>query len=493
VDQLGVTSLALDAEGAPHVTYATEVHYPDYSRQLRYATLAEDNWQSEVVLTAGGANRASLALDTNDVPHVTYYTSPDALAYAYWDAGAWRSEIVDSCNPFRYTCYHALTLDGDGRPHIAYQDNYRLKYARLDAGGWYTETVDSGDSGYAVAIVLDDDGYPHLSYWINYPIFDLLYAYQDESGWHTETIATGLDEPNSATSLALDAGGYPHLTFSWYASATGLRYAYKDAGGWHIESLNGQTGRDATLVLDSAGRPHIGYRGYVTGEGNNRIRYAFKDTGGWHLQSVDQPVGYDGGNISLALDASEAPHLGYYDDTIGRLRYAYWDAGSWHMQTVDDVGTVGQHPSLALDSRWNPHLAYDDVTAGDVKYAYSVDAPPYAFSLSTNGAPPPGYAGSTVTHTFRLTNEGTQRDVYDLDPVGQDWPTALPEAIGPLDAGASATLRVAVDVPTDVPLGAKDEMVLTISSMGDRRQYVEFPLTTYLEPHNLYLPILLAE
>lgn len=493
MDQYGAPSLALDASGVPHVSYLVEVHYPDDLRQLKHATLDGAIWQSEVVLIGGTSAQSSLAVDSNDVPHVTYVTFPWSLVYAYRDAGNWHSEIVDSCEPFRYTCYHALALDGDDAPHIAYQDHYQLKYATLEAGGWHTETLESNNSGYAVSIALDDDGYPHLSYWTSYHMFDLLYAYLDASGWHSETIATGLGEPNSATSLALDAGGYPHLTFSWYGEPAGLRYAYKDAGGWHVESLNGEDGRDASLVLDSTGRPHIGYRGYVAAEDSVRIRYAVKEASGWQFQSVDDPVDYGEGNVQLALDASETPHLAYFDGINVRLRYAVRDADSWTIQTVDDVGSVGWNPSLALDGSGSPHIAYDDLWLNSCKYAYLTDALPYAFSLATTGGPPPGYVGSTVHHRFWLTNEGTQLDVYNLDLVGQGWPTVFSDVLGLLDPGEGADVVVAVSIPSDVPLDAVDEVELVITSMGDRCVYIQVPLRTQVKPRTLYLPVLFSQ
>jgi len=63
--------------------------------------------------------------------------------------------------------YTSIALDSDDNPHISYYDNLNedLKYAHYD-GTWHKETVDStGSVGQYTSIALDSDDNPHISYY----------------------------------------------------------------------------------------------------------------------------------------------------------------------------------------------------------------------------------------------------------------------------------------------------------------------------------------
>jgi hypothetical protein len=74
----------------------------------------------------------SIALDSRDMPHISYYDSEkNDLKYAYKNSFGWRIQTVDSKEDVGL--YTAIALDSNGNPHISYYDetNNDLKYAYL--------------------------------------------------------------------------------------------------------------------------------------------------------------------------------------------------------------------------------------------------------------------------------------------------------------------------------------------------------------------------
>ena len=127
-----MTSLALDAQGQPHITYGDTQH-------LRYAkriegTSQQQTWQRQTILDASGAptplgQLTSLKLDEAGNPHVAYFEvtrqSPlrGVVHYATLDATevntepverAWETALSNYPNPFRESTQIAFTLSTGG-------------------------------------------------------------------------------------------------------------------------------------------------------------------------------------------------------------------------------------------------------------------------------------------------------------------------------------------------------------------------------------------
>jgi hypothetical protein len=408
----------------------------------------------------------SLALDSDGHPHISYYeyTHYD-LKYAWYDGTSWHVETVDATGSVG--AYSSLALDSDGHPHISYCDrsNSDLKYAWYDGATWHVETVDAeGTVGSYTSLALDSDGHPHISYRDD-SSFSLNYAWHDGASWHIE-MADATGNGGEYTSLALDNGGHPHI--SYYDGITGsgrLNYAWHDGTSWHIQRVDviGSIGKFTSIALDSDGHPHISY--YDEGDFADHfdLKYAQYDGTSWHLETVDSK-GAVGEHTSLALDSSGYPHISYHDYTsvpgTSQLRYARYDGIDWRVEAVGVRVTYSDAESsvtsLALSS------------LGDAFIAYTLGAMKIAHSLPT--APPSTAAVFRVDSAGRVSADGSfygsqflsgSADIAEWVPVSElveagdvlELDTALPGAYRPSQTLCSTVIAGVVSSQPGAVLG----------------------------------------
>ena len=221
----------------------------------------------------------------------------------------------------------SIAVDSNNNPHISYYDsvNRDLKYASWNGSAWNLQTVDStGDVGWYSSIAMDSNNNPHVSYYGN---GYLMYAEWNGSDWSIQTIdvAVGL------SSIAVDSNDRPHISYVdvhryMNGSNYDLRYAtWNGSVGIHGQKVfniqtvdnSGRVGVYSSIAIDSNNNPHISYYD----DANRNLKYATWNGSVWSIQTVDS-TGNVGMYCSIALDSSNNPHISYYDTTNRNLKYA---------------------------------------------------------------------------------------------------------------------------------------------------------------------------
>jgi hypothetical protein len=266
-------------------------------------------------------------------------------------ARSWTIETVDD---YHVGTYNSIAVDSFGQPHISYYDqaNGNVKYATKSGGAWVREVVAkagpvNGASYVAVytSIALDFAGTPHIIYY-DYDQHQLKYAAKSGRAWTIEIVDSAGGLTGAFPSLALDSSYNPHVSYLGFAPGDGsgsLKYATKSGGLWVVEVVDsdGDTGEETSLAIDASNHPHIAYLRYpsILAHSENTLRYAAKTGRGWTLEEiVGQPAGSPPVRMThcaIAVDTAGVPWVSYHDYVNGFLMFATRPDGNWHVGTVD--------------------------------------------------------------------------------------------------------------------------------------------------------------
>jgi uncharacterized repeat protein (TIGR01451 family) len=355
------SSIALDSSGNPHISY-TYYSTTNLNGDLKYASYNGTAWNTETVASSGGLGpiyTTSLALDSSDRPHISFYENHDgAYKYASYNGTAWQIQTIESGYPASGSeMESSIAVDSSDNPHVSFISSTGIKYASYNGTAWNTEIVTS-DCGWSNSLAIDGN-VPHIAYNYGSGGFYLGYASYNGTAWNTTQVTTG---------------------------------------------ANYYTGRYVSLAIDSNHYPHISHTYQTPHTFISDLDYAYQDASGWHNQTVDSADDV-GLFTSLALDASDHPHISYFDNTHNYLKYAWYDGSTWNIETVDTQCSYGA-TSLALDICGYPYISYYHITgagSSELKYAYFVPSPGLAVS---KGGPSVSKVGDNITYWLNISNTG---------------------------------------------------------------------------------------
>jgi hypothetical protein len=216
------SSIAIDSDNYAHISYGyyydylwcdpfTCIHDTEYT--LKYATNVSGDWLRNTITTDINVGNTSIAIDSNDKVHVSYYNEANSrLGYTYQDEQGWwggdlpfgcinPSLAIDSNNKPHIACstynqfsglgnlrhitpddlvstevdasgyvgeHASLAIDSNNKLHIGYYDlnNKDLRYATNTSGTWITSVIDSrGDVGLFNSTAIDSEDNVYISYY----------------------------------------------------------------------------------------------------------------------------------------------------------------------------------------------------------------------------------------------------------------------------------------------------------------------------------------
>lgn len=236
--EYGISDICVDSKNNPHVVYygRTERGGSNPTEAfLEHAYYNGSSWAFQKIDNYTGLNTIwypSIAIDSNDKLHVAYLCY-DKLRYAYFDGVSWSVENVDDCIAFV-----SIAVDSENNPHVVYRKTTTgLNYAYYNGTSWNTETISgtTDDDAYDASIAVNSHNYPLITYLKYADASDrsLKYAYYDGAKWSVGIIEGGANV-GWGSSASFDSNDDCHVSYIYLApggevTAPELEYAFGTA------------------------------------------------------------------------------------------------------------------------------------------------------------------------------------------------------------------------------------------------------------------------
>ena len=453
------SSIAIDRNNGFHISFFDEVDGTldyQYWNGLTFDGVVVHHYNDQ----GNTGLWTSIQVDFNFGVHIAYMSEKyDDLMYAYrapnqWPEKKWRIETAHGDTATVRTnvgSFASLGLDSDRKPHISYYDftNDNLRHAWKEGNTWHHENVDTGDNvGWFTSIAVDNDDRIHISYF-DVTDGDLKYARYAGGSWSIRTLDhSGPGKAGMFTSLALEVSGKPGVFYT-HGGVGAVKYIHassSNASNWsdpsYVNYYFRDVGQATSLALNATGVPFISYLDAFAGV----LKFARSYGPVWYRNNVRTDDLNTGLYSSIDLSGEYSPRIAYYDQTKGNLWYASWTGSAWSQTKIDQARDVGRYISLAIDSASIPHMSYYDATRGDLLYAtYSIQV-----------------SGWVTTTVDGLDNTG-QFTSITVDPANVPYISYYDYSGGSLNMAFQSPTQTWVIYPID-NIGRTDLLDVGISS-----------------------------
>ncbi len=313
-------SVAVDGSGLPHVVYISQTQ-----QDLMYARHNGSEWETSIVdpnvVGTGIASNTSIALDIFNHPHVAYRDpGEDELRYGWYDGVQWRITVIDSSEGAGK--YASIALDSQDDPYISYGISSTAAagavYLAYFAGAeWNYERIDSVVA-LATSIAVLDPEQVYVAYkWGQFGEVLKFARRLAPRAW--DTVSVDLDGSHGPyCSLEMSPEGVPSIAY-YSEEERELRFAQRLDTNWIVETVDTADGSGLFVshARDSFGRFHIAYQNDL----EKSLRFALGRPGGWDFSTVDT-VSSTGFFSNIALKFGLYPHIVYQSLFEYDLRHA---------------------------------------------------------------------------------------------------------------------------------------------------------------------------
>ncbi len=328
------TDLAIDANGNPIVALSNT------TLGQRPAVLGWNGAAWDTIGTAGFSvgNTSDLQIDVDaEGRPVVLFTDYDdgGTSIRRWSGSSW--EVVCGVDPYLSPQHPTMALDGNGDFIVACQSwglGWRSHVQRWSGSEWleFGERGFSSMGAYYTSLAMNDTdeivvAYADVSFGVRTTV-------QRWNGDAWEVIGTtGISAGHAAYhALELDTLGYPIVAYADNVNA-GLTVLRWSGSVWEPVGAAGFTNEypvGLSMSLTSSGKPVIAYKVSLGIEDFYRIRVVGWDGSSWN--EVGQfPNDWAEGGMSLVLDSSGNPMVGYNRAQYGGSRVVQWDGTEWNI------------------------------------------------------------------------------------------------------------------------------------------------------------------